>query len=64
MLFALAGAYFKGGKSKLAIEALQRILRVNPLDERAIALAAEVTNSEAGQHGAGVKSRAVNFTRK
>ncbi len=64
MLFALAGAYFKGGKSSQAMEALQRILRVNPQDERAIALAAEVTNSEAAKQGGGKKSRAVNFTRK
>jgi hypothetical protein len=46
------------------MEALRRILLVNPQDERAIALAAEVTNIEAGQHVGEVKSRAVNFTRK
>lgn len=56
MRFTLAGVYFRTGKIAEASDAVRKILEVNPQDTRAIALAAEISNSQ--------KDQAVNFSRK
>ncbi len=56
MRFTLAGIYFKTGRLADASEATGKILAVNPQDERAVALAAQISNNQ--------KDVAVNFSRK